>query len=96
MENGMQRNWRKYMINKEKFTMTNEEDNLYDRMKCCNNPEHETVEQKNYSKHRFTEEYTCKNCKKTIVYYIRMLRYEKYDKNGNLEYDLPLADEPLY
>ena len=91
----MQRNWRKYMINKEKFTMTNEEDNLYDRMKCCNNPEHETVEQKNYANNRFMEEYACKNCKKTVVFYIRMLRYERYSSTGQIEEEIPLSDESL-
>ena len=72
-----------------------EEDNLYDRMKCCDDREYETVEQKNYSKNRFTEEYTCKNCKKTIVYYIRMLRYERYSPTGEVEDEIPLADESL-
>lgn len=72
-----------------------EEDNLYDRMKCCDDPEHETVEQKNYSTNRFMEEYSCKNCKKTVVFYIRMLRYERYSPTGEVEEEIPLADESL-
>ena len=73
-----------------------EEDNLYDRMKCCDDFEAVSLDDKVYGKNRFMEEYTCKNCKKTVVFYIRLLRYERYDKKGNLEYDLPLADEPLF
>ena len=73
-----------------------EEENLYDRMKCCDNPKHESVEQENYSRNRFFEAYACENCKKTIRYYIRLLKYERYSASGEIEEEIPLTDEPLF
>ncbi len=72
-----------------------EEDNLYDRMKCCDDPEHETVEQKNYAKYKFIEEYECKNCKKTVVYHIKILKYTRFSPTGDVETEIPLYDESL-
>ena len=86
------------MINKEKFTMTNEEDNLYDReddlikeLTCCEKADCVLETEQNPSASRFTESYKCKNCKKTVVYYIKLERYERYDKNGNIEYERNLT-----
>ena len=73
-----------------------EEKDYMEEMKCCDDYEAISLGDKVYGKNRFMEEYKCKNCGKVQVFYIRLLRYERYDKKGNLEYDLPLADEPLY
>ena len=62
-------------------------DDYVKEMMCCDNADCVLETEQNPSASRFAELYRCKNCKKTIVYYIILERYERYGKFGNLEYE---------
>tara|TARA_Y100000590_G_scaffold435484_1_gene554957 strand:- start:332 stop:919 length:588 start_codon:yes stop_codon:yes gene_type:complete len=76
---------------KAKKDEQSEYDDMLKEIMCCDNADCVLVTERNPSESRFTESYKCKNCKTTVVYYIKLERYERYDKNGNIEYERNLT-----